>query len=124
MFVCIIFFIHLSVVKHLGFFHVLATVFNAAMNIEVHMSFQISVLIFFGYIPRTGVSGSYGSSIFGCLRNLHTVFHICCTNLNSPNSVQGFPFCRHLLFVAFCSHFDRCKLLSHYGFDMHFSHDK
>ena len=120
----LLFFIRSSHDGHLGCFCILAIVNNAVLNVGMYMSFQISVLIFFGYIPRTGVSGSYGSSIFGCLRNLHTVFHICCTNLNSPNSVQGFPFCRHLLFVAFCSHFDRCKLLSHYGFDMHFSHDK
>ena len=32
-------FIHSSVNGHLGYFHVLATVNSAAMNIEVHMSF-------------------------------------------------------------------------------------
>ena len=119
-----LFFIRSSHDGHLGCFCILDTVNNAVVNVGMYVSFQISVLIFFGYIPRTGVSGSYGSSIFSFLRNLHTVFHSCCTNLYPPNSVQGFPFCPHLLFVAFCSHSDRCELLSHCGFDMHFSHDK
>ena len=36
-------FIHSSVYGHLGYFHVLATVSSAAMNIGVHVSFQIMV---------------------------------------------------------------------------------
>ena len=34
------------------------------MNIGVHASFQISVFVFFRYIPRSGIAESYGSSIF------------------------------------------------------------
>ena len=43
-----ILFTHLSVDGHLGFFHVLAIVNSAAMNIGVHISFRISVLVFSG----------------------------------------------------------------------------
>ena len=39
-----IYFIHSSVDGHLGCFHVFAIVNRAAVNIEVHVSFQISVL--------------------------------------------------------------------------------
>ena len=57
-----IFLIQLSVDGHLGCLSVLAFVNTAAMNIEAHVSFQISVFIFFGYIPRSGIPESYGSS--------------------------------------------------------------
>ena len=33
----------------------------------------------FGYIPRGGITRSYGNSVFKFLRNLHTVLHIGCT---------------------------------------------
>ena len=57
-----IFFIHSSVNGHLGCFHVLAIVNSAAMNIGVHVSLRI--MVFSGYMPRSGIAGSYGSSIF------------------------------------------------------------
>ena len=52
--------IHLSM--DTGCFHILAIVNNTTVNISVHMSFQISVFIFLGNIPRGGIAGSYGLS--------------------------------------------------------------
>ena len=56
------FFIHLSVNGHLGSFHDMAIVNSAAMSIGVHVSFWI--MVFPGYLPSSGIAGSYGSSIF------------------------------------------------------------
>ena len=52
------FFIHSSVSGHLGCFHVLAIVNSAAMNYGIHVSF--SILVSSGYMPKSGIAGSYG----------------------------------------------------------------
>ena len=56
--------LHSSVDGHLGCFHILAIIHNAAMNTGVHASSWISGFFFFRYTPRSGTAESYDSSIF------------------------------------------------------------
>ena len=68
-----IFFICSSVNRHLGYFHVLAILYSAAMNIGMNVSFCIIVLSL--CMSWSGIAGSYSNSIFCFLRNLYTVLH-------------------------------------------------
>ena len=62
----------LSVDGHLGCFHVLAIVNRASVNIGLHVSF--SVLVSTGYMPRSGIAGSYGGFIPSFLRRKMSSF--------------------------------------------------
>jgi hypothetical protein len=59
-----IFLVHSSVSGHLDCFHRSATVNNAVINMSVQVSLLYPDLHFFGCTPKSGISGSYDSSVF------------------------------------------------------------
>ena len=63
-----------SVDRHLCYFNVLETVNSSAVNISVHVNFAVNIRVcvslgikiftFLRYMPKSGIAGSYGNSIF------------------------------------------------------------
>ena len=121
----LIFFICSSVDGHLSC--VLAIVNSASVNTGVLVTLQILVLS--GFMPSSGITESYGNSVFGFLSNFHILFSYSgCTILYSHQQCNRVPFSshpfQHLLFVDFNDgHSDWCELVPHCSFDLHFSNN-
>ena len=91
--------------------------------------FKLIFLIFFWYISRSGIFGSYGISIFSFFEKLPycfpqwlyqftfppTVYEVYLSSTSSPTFV--------ICVLLNDSHSYRCEFVSHCDFDLHFSDD-
>ena len=75
-------FVYPCISGFLGCFYLLTILNDTAMNIVMQ--------IYFRYLPRSGITGSYGYSILNFLRDCHTIFHGSCPI--PTNSAQEFQF--------------------------------
>ena len=108
-------FIQSSVNWHLGCFYNLAIVNNTAMNIRVHVFFQISVFLFFGYIPKVELLGHMVVLFLVFWRNSKLFFIVTGSIYMSPTVYKGALFSISSPMFAICrlfdkSHFDRCEI--------------
>jgi hypothetical protein len=117
-----IFCIHSSVEGHLGFFQLLAIINKTAMKIVEHVSL-LHVGASPGYMPRSGIAGSSGSTLSNFLRNCQTDFQSGCTSLQSHQQWRSVLLspdpCQYLLSPEL-SHSDWFEVESQGSFDLHF----
>ena len=122
------FFMYSPVDRHLGCFHVLATVNFDAMNNGLHMS--LSNLVSSMYMPRSGIAGSYGGFILSVFKGISIPSSLVALSVKFTPTVQecslffapppAFIVCR--LFDD--GHSDWCEVISHCSFDLHFSNNE
>ena len=83
-----------------------------------------------GYMPISGIAGSYGCFTSSFLKNLPAVFHSGCICLYSHKQCKRIQFSlhpfQHLVFVDFFDDGpdDWCEVIPHCSFDLHFCNNE
>ena len=82
--------IHSSTEGHLGSFQLLAIINRAAMNIVVLVSL-LNIGVSLGYMPKSGIAGSSGSTMSNFLRNRQNDFQSGCISLQPHQQWRSVP---------------------------------
>ena len=106
-----IFFFHSSIDVLLGCFHMLAIVNNAAKNMRMHVSFQVSVFGFFCKYPEVELLYHMTALLLIFWGNSILFSIVASPIFISTNSAQGFPFLHILANSCYFLPFDN----SHYS---------
>ena len=98
---------------------------DTAMKICVHVFVWTYVFNSLEYTPKSGITGSFGNSIFSFLWNCQTVFQSSYTTCNPISCIWGFHFlhiltnpCHHLPF--WCEEPSGYEVVSWHDFDSQF----
>ena len=112
----------------LSSFHILA-LWLMWQEIWKYISFWYAIFISIGYIPIIGIAGSYGRPVLNFWGISITLPVAAEPHLRIPtHRAQAFSYCRVLSntcalpFPYYC-HSNRCELMHHCGFNLHFPDD-
>ena len=113
----------------IGLFPLWAIVNNAIMYPCVQVTVWSYIFNYFGFVPRSGIPGSYSNSLFHLLRDCQT-FSTVAAQFTSPSAVYEcstfsayLPRCI-IVCLFYCSHHHGYEVGSHCGFELHFPNDK
>ena len=117
-------FIHLSISWHLGYFCVLAIVTHAAMNMAAPILLWESDFVSFGSIPKSGML-DHMTVLFLIFWRISILVSIMAALTTS--STQGFlSLFLPILVTSWLfdnNHSNKCEVIFHCGFDLHFPDD-
>ena len=123
--VCVKYFRYPSVSGHLGYFHILAIVSNAVMNIHL---FELVFLFSLGKYPEMDMLDHMVVLLKNFFLKNSILFSIVAVPIYNPptvyyDSLFSTSLSELISYLFNTSHSNRCEALSHCGFDLHFSNN-